>query len=61
MSTNNSKNPRTQKNYYAGVSLILGSGAGFALGGAVIAAIGAGIGLVIGAAIDAIHAHSNRP
>jgi hypothetical protein len=38
---------------YAAVGLILGAGAGFALGGPVTAAMGAGIGLVLGAGVDA--------
>lgn len=38
---------------YAGVGLILGSAAGFFMGGPVGAAFGAAIGLILGAGLDA--------
>lgn len=64
MATNNGDEKRQaeglNKVRYAAVGLILGSGVGFAVGGAVEAGMGAGIGLVLGAAVDAMRARKEQ-
>lgn len=48
----NKNSEEKKRPIYAGVGLILGSGAGFSLGGPVGAGIGAAIGLLLGAGLD---------